>query len=29
MNWTYPDLMALPISVYTELVAWLNDGRQS
>lgn len=29
MGWTYPDLMALPVSTYTELVAWLNDGCQS
>jgi hypothetical protein len=30
MNWTMPDLMALPAGLYGELVAWmteLNDGR--
>lgn len=29
MNWTIPDLYALPASLYAELVAWMNDGRQS
>lgn len=24
MSWTYPDLMALPASVYRELIDWVN-----
>ena len=26
MGWTYADLLALPVTVYSELVAWLNDA---
>ena len=26
MHWSYEDLMALPASLYPELVAYLNDG---
>jgi len=24
MHWTYPDVLALPPEIYSELVVWLN-----
>jgi len=27
MNWTLPDVLALPAFEYAELVAWMTDGR--
>jgi hypothetical protein len=29
MHWTYDDLMALPVDVYDELVAWILEGQQA
>jgi hypothetical protein len=26
MGWTYPDVLALPVEVYGELVAWLTEA---
>lgn len=25
MHWSYDDLMALPVDVYDELIAWLHE----
>lgn len=26
MTWSYPQLLALPASIYEELVAWMNEA---
>jgi len=28
MHWTYDELLALPVDVYDELVAWVLESRE-
>jgi hypothetical protein len=28
MHWTYDDLLALPVDIYDELVAWVTEARE-
>lgn len=28
MGWTYDELLALPLSIYSELIVWANDTQK-
>lgn len=29
MHWTYADLLALPVDIYDELVAWVVEAQEA